>query len=549
MIIGYASAGYSSESGLKIESANAMKPAQSNAQFVLQQQTDIDHVVTLLRQKYILQETAPVRIQRHYLDSFDWRLYQKGYVCGTDNHNSEHHFFICEKEADNNGYEFSLDKIPKFAQDIPHKACHKLLSNILDVRALITVAVLYIKRKQLLVLDRESKTLAILQAENYSIEEQRKHGRLSARLIIFPVKGYQKIFQDIVQLIAQHLKLAHANHALFEEVSAANDLNPALAQLSLAPKLTDSLSTWEAVQIVLTHLLGIMRANEPGIRDAIDTEFLHDYRVAIRRTRSILGQIKHVFPEKTLDYFKQEFYWLGTITGPVRDLDMYLLKFNAYMQELPSGLQNDLVPFRQFLQRHWQKEHARLNQALSSKRYHKLITEWERVLSNKNIQSHEIFNATKPAKQVAGQRIWKLYKKVIEQGMAINEDASDTDLHELRKTCKKFRYLIEFFYDYYSAEQIRKLIKALKRLQEHLGDFQDISIQIIQLNRFAQDMQNEGMAEARTIMAMGVLVEKLLIRKKTVREQFQEYFKEFTTSDKKTEFVNALRYSIKQKAF
>jgi CHAD domain-containing protein len=50
------------------------------------------------------------------------------------------------------------------------------------------------------------------------------------------------------------------------------------------------------------------------------------------------------------DHFKQEFRWLGMITGPVRDLDIYLLKFDEYTQELPPGLQNDLLPFQQFLQ-------------------------------------------------------------------------------------------------------------------------------------------------------------------------------------------------------
>ena len=43
-------------------------------------------------------------------------------------------------------------------------------------------------------------------------------------------------------------------------------------------------------------LLGILLANEPGLRANLDTEFLHDFRVAVRRTRALLGQIKQVFP-------------------------------------------------------------------------------------------------------------------------------------------------------------------------------------------------------------------------------------------------------------
>ena len=43
-------------------------------------------------------------------------------------------------------------------------------------------------------------------------------------------------------------------------------------------------------------LLGIIVANEPGLRANLDTEFLHDFRVAVRRTRSLLGQVRQVFP-------------------------------------------------------------------------------------------------------------------------------------------------------------------------------------------------------------------------------------------------------------
>ena len=34
----------------------------------------------------------------------------------------------------------------------------------------------------------------------------------------------------------------------------------------------------------------------PALRERLDTEFLHDFRVALRRTRSLLGQIRDVFP-------------------------------------------------------------------------------------------------------------------------------------------------------------------------------------------------------------------------------------------------------------
>jgi CHAD domain-containing protein len=43
--------------------------------------------------------------------------------------------------------------------------------------------------------------------------------------------------------------------------------------------------------------------------------------------------------------------------------------------------------------------------------------------------------------------------------MLITEQSRDEDLHELRKTCKKFRYLIEFFHNYYPDKRIKKVVK------------------------------------------------------------------------------------------
>ena len=72
-------------------------------------------------------------------------------------------------------------------------------------------------------------------------------------------------------------------------------------------------------------LLGILVANEPGVRANLDTEFLHDFRVAVRRTRSLLRQIRDVFPPDAVQHFSTEFAWVGRLTGPPRDIDVLVL--------------------------------------------------------------------------------------------------------------------------------------------------------------------------------------------------------------------------------
>src|SRR4029078_7179206 len=49
-------------------------------------------------------------------------------------------------------------------------------------------------------------------------------------------------------------------------------------------------------------LLDFLVANEPGLRASLDTEFLHDFRIAVRRARTLLGQIRRVFSADIVEH-------------------------------------------------------------------------------------------------------------------------------------------------------------------------------------------------------------------------------------------------------
>ena len=84
-----------------------------------------------------------------------------------------------------------------------------------------------------------------------------------------------------------------------------------------------------AIAEMLTGFTAAIEENVPGTIASIDTEFLHDLRVAVRRTRSILKLVGDVLPDGLAERFAPEFKWLGDLTTPVRDLDVYLLELDA----------------------------------------------------------------------------------------------------------------------------------------------------------------------------------------------------------------------------
>jgi len=295
----------------------------------------------------------------------------------------------------------------------------------------------------------------------------------------------------------------------------------------LDANLTANLPARVALRRILLQLLQTMQANEDGTRRNLDSEYLHDFRVAIRRTRSALGQSKKVLPAAILQRMRTEFAWLGQITGPTRDLDVYLLNFSDYQASLPAAVRDDLDPLHEFLQRQQLQEQRLLAKRLNSRRYHELLTEWREWLEHPADDWGE--NAELPIGRLAGKRIRKASQRVLREGTTINNDSPAGDLHELRKNCKKLRYLLEFFQGLYPADKLRKLIKALKGLQNNLGTFQDLSVQAETLRRLARQMSAEGDIPSETLLAMGMLVDHLHQRGLCCRDEFAERFVTFAS--------------------
>lgn len=287
------------------------------------------------------------------------------------------------------------------------------------------------------------------------------------------------------------------------------------------------MSAGDAVRSILQNLLEAMEANEEGTCAARDPEFLHDFRVAVRRTRSALSQIKGVLPAPVLERFRPEFAWLGEITGPTRDLDVFLLRFESYRDSLPEEFRDALEPLGRFLEAHQRSEQRRLVEALASPRYRQLKKDWAEFLTGHGAEVSPP-DAGLPVAEVAGRRIRKVLRRALREGEAIGNDSPPEDLHELRKTCKKLRYLLEFFQSLYPPRKVARLIKALKSLQDNLGDFQDLQVQSAALQKFAEQMAAEGEVPPRSLLAMGMLIEGLQHRQGQARDEFAGRFAEFS---------------------
>jgi len=100
-------------------------------------------------------------------------------------------------------------------------------------------------------------------------------------------------------------------------------------------------------------------------------------------------------------------------------------------------------------------------------------------------------------------------------------------MHALRIECKKLRYLIEFFAGLFPANEIALLSRYLKKLQDNLGEFNDLCIQQEYLLSLAAELPGEGPPAHQTILAVGSLIGALDDKKRRVKEAFAHTFAGF----------------------
>jgi CHAD domain-containing protein len=474
-----------------------------------------------------LRVEPPLRVRYTYLDTFDWRLYAVGTILVEEQAPYATRILWRQRE-DNRLLAQLMIAAPQFVRDLPPGGMRAAFDPLVEMRALLPMVSVNLQSRQVALINKQRKTILRLVIEEGGVTApDGQNEPLPPRLRLEPLKGYRQALQRARQIVEQTLRLEPAE-PLFDAALTAAGREAGDYSSKLRVDLVPELAAGEALRRILLELLETMECNLEGMRTALDSEFLHDFRVAVRRTRSAFSQVKGVLPAKVLNRFRPGFKWLGQITGPTRDLDVYLLKLPAYRNSLPQVMQESLQPLHDFLARHQKQEQRKLARSLSTVRFRRLLDDWRSFLEADWMPHDWPAKADQPIGPLANKQIWKSYRRVMRAGAAIREDSPPEVLHELRIRCKKLRYLMEFFISLYPQKEIRTQIKALKSLQDNLGDFHDLEVQAEALRRFGSEMQTERRnLPGETLMVIGMLIDALQRHQQAERRKFVKCFARF----------------------
>jgi CHAD domain-containing protein len=410
---------------------------------------------------------------------------------------------------------------------------------LLPVVATSTVTAVY------RLLNEDSKTVARLLIDRPSVGSGQQAQPLPPRLTIAEVRGYLGQARRATRLVAAVPGVEPASTLLVTDALRAVGRRPGDYSNKVDAAINAGMPAGAAAAAILLRLLDTIEANVDGTLKDIDTEFLHDLRVSVRRSRSALklfGDALGLSGEEVA-FFAAEFKWVGDLTTPTRDLDVHLLDFEETARGLAAAKPDDLEPFRAYLEQRRRKEFRALVRGLRSARFTGLTREWRsrlnaiqqdnevpaRVSRGRSGQVQGAAGGT--ADLLAAERTRVAFAKVARRGAAITADTPAESLHDLRKRCKELRYALEFFAPLYDAAGYAKVVGDLKRLQDCLGEFQDTEVQIGEIRVLAAAMLEAREAPAVTLLAMGEVTAGLAARQRAARADFERRFAAFADVD------------------
>jgi CHAD domain-containing protein len=481
------------------------KQTRSSAQFL-----------HLLLQNFSLLKESKQYGPCYYFDTFDWRLYRQGYYL----------YYYCnflflyqhQKKKIEEKQEYHFTSLEKFF--LNDGIIQKKVDPIIGIRTLMCKVTFQLTNQIFRILNSDDKTIARIKFEQCKIKDKTTYKFLSPNFEIRPLRGYANHVPGVLK------KLAATDFIICREDLLTRGLavigkKTADYSSKLNIQLTKRMSASDAAKQIYLYLINIIQSNESGIIDDIDTEFLHDFRVSIRRTRSALGQIKGVLDENIVIKAKEDFSFLGKSTNELRDIDVYLLREEQYKLMLPAKLRKYLMPFFNDLHEQRKIEHRALVTTLKSAKYKRIISNWKTYVQ---LQNAENIRNLPSARLLAQTIIMKRNKKVLKFGQQIIATGSDELLHQLRIEGKKLRYLLEFFSSLFIQQKIQYLIGKLKLLQDNLGEFNDLVVQQKKLHDSTKDISLRNKTGKNVVLTLGILIGKLNEKQQRVKKDYAKIF-------------------------
>ena len=459
-----------------------------------------------------LEQIAVSSSGQEFYDDFESQLYRQGWVlfrCGTQ---------LSLQHKDGECLEAIQRKKVRLADGIQDAAMGAKLKGLIGYRAVAPVALATISEQRFALLDNEGKT--ILRMHRISSADQNW-------IALEPLRGYDKPYQKVASLLNDAGEVSEKS-AIYQHLMAANGFVASEYTVKPALRFGQEETAVRAITNMSLQMLAVAEKNEHGmVSEPDDTEFLHDYRICLRKIKSVNRLLKSAFDASQADAIKSILAQLMEPTGRLRDLDVYLLEEDEFRQLVPAAIGSGLDKLFADSRAQLVSERKRLKQWLLSEEYEHAKAELVSLFSDIDVEAAG-GDGGLPIKSLVDQKIVFHFNKVCKKGLRIHEGTPDEQVHDLRLECKKLRYLFDFFGEFYNRKTVSKLLKRLKRLQDTLGKFNDYSVQQEKMLHYLKASGGDPEVAASAGALIAVMAQKQLQCRQQVEYKFAEFLSDET---------------------
>jgi CHAD domain-containing protein len=488
---------------------------KSKSRFATQATFDPEVFVKLLALWCTPEVTIHPPRRRRFYDTFDARLYRAGLVLEAQ----ERHFLLRRTERRKALIRQTIRKDPSFSRQIPSGRLRDAIKKPVGPRALLPVLNITAQRRIIHLRAADGSSYGQLSIDACFHEAGTTCGFLLESDIAVPaLTAPPQLLVDI-----QACGFLESREDEFECLCRFCGIKPIMYDPRVHLKIDPQATAIHAVKEILLFVSEVIRKNLPGVLDDTDSEFLHDFRVAVRRTRAALGQLKGVLPEEERLRFREPFSKLGQLTNPMRDIDVFLSAIELYRWQLPDVFSTGLRYLRRRLLRDRRVELRKLCDGLQTDAVQALLQDWTAFLNRPEAADEN----PEAARQAAGRIIAKQFKAVLKANKNRIQENSSAQFHQLRIECKRLRYMLEFFASCLPATLTEKFLKRLRILQDILGAVQDSSIQQKYIAAQISGLRLRQPGSKLTAAALGGLITVIHNRQKEQMALFDKAFKRF----------------------
>ena len=449
---------------------------ETRTRYTLPAGVEPDDVLRSLLERFPVDVARVATQTRRYYDTFVWDLFKDALA-------------LCRVEEA--VALWSLDHRPvgertpfptglPFVADWPDSLLKTQLADLVSVRALLKRATVHSRHVEISARTNPPRPAANLTFENAVAHEPGIVVPFAAQVEVETYPGadgaddlrawFEAIGGEPVEAAGPLASLRTAHERMAYSSKLAFDLDPQMPCV-------------EAARTILAFLLAVVERNVHGVLHDVDTEFLHDLRVAVRRARTLMGQLPGVFPKRTARRLRRDLGALGDLTNRLRDLDVLALQRGDYLAALPAVARPDVEQTFRRLQTERGAAHHRLIAAWQTRRCETILERWHAVATGRTDAGPR--GGRRLRKFIRG-RVRKQYRRLVDPQHDRVLDAGDVrQVHRLRIEGKKLRHLFECFASVLPPDRTAESIRRLKALQDALGDLHDLDIHQRMLGAFA----------------------------------------------------------------